>query len=97
MGRHGTKQKGQFNVQPGMVFTMPNMTNILPNGYDIGANEHPWLIVNTHDDYVEIVMCSTLYSNQENKHRMNSLQYENVTDITNACPPMDPPCELPII
>ena len=90
MARKGQKQKGQFDVKPGMVFTMPNMSDI-SRKYGVGANEHPWLVLKTYDDYVEVVMCSTLWSNKENKHRTSSLDHENTTDIVNPCPPMDRP------
>ncbi len=91
MTRQGQKQNGQFDVQPGMVFTMPRLEQIHPNGHRINAGEHPWLIVNTDDYYVEIVMCTTLESDKENKHRWNRLNYDNTTDITHPCPPMDRP------
>ena len=93
MNRRGQTQKGQFEVQTGMAFTMPALKTILPNGEYIEAQKHPWLIVNTDDDFIEIVMCTTLWSDKENKHRSNKLKYENVTDITNPCPPLDPPNE----
>lgn len=88
MPRKGIKQKGQFNIQSGMAFTMSDMPDICKK-YNIGAEQHPWLILRTEDDYVEIIMCSTLWSNKEDKHNYRALSYDNTTDITNTCPPLD--------
>lgn len=90
MSRKGTYQTGVFNVRPGMVFTMPDM-EILHSKPDIDADTHPWLVLQVFDDYIETVMCSTLECKTEDKHRTNDLKYDNVTDLTNPCPPMDRP------
>lgn len=93
--RKGTKQTGKFQIQEGMAFTMPSMKQLHTYGMKIKANIHPWLIVNKFEDYVEIVMCTTLSSNEENKHRIsliyNDNNNDNITDILHPCPPMDRP------
>lgn len=91
MNRRGTKQTGKFDVQAGMVFTMPELKNIHPKKTEIQADKHPWLIANTYEDYVEIVMCTTLGSDIEDKHRFDKLDFDDTTDILHPCPPMDPP------
>lgn len=91
MARKGNRQTGKFNIQEGMVLSMPDLKFIHPRGPKIQAHEHPWLIVNIYRDYIEIVMCTTLSSNNENKHRFNQLYHDNKTDILHPCPPMDRP------
>lgn len=90
MARKGSKQKGKFDVKTGMVFTMPDMKHLHPNGDEIDAGIHPWLITNVMDSYIEMIMCTTINCNKEDKHRMSTLS-NNKTDITNPCPPMDSP------
>lgn len=87
--RTGRNQKGVFNIQAGMAFIMPDMGELLEEGQDIEAYRHPWLILGKSDDYVEIVMCTTLSSNIEGKHNSHKLDFEDVTDIINSCPPLD--------
>lgn len=92
--RTGKYQKGQFNVMSGMAFVMPDLDEVLPDGQSYEAGRHPWIITRVDDYYVEMVMCSTLSNNHENKHRMNVLlEKPNVSDISKTCPPMDPPNE----
>ena len=91
MTRQGIWQTGKFDIKTGMVFTMPDMPNIFKDKKETGTDIHPWLVLNTKNDYVEIIMCSTLISNKENKHRIFTFNDENETDITNPCPPMDKP------
>lgn len=91
MTRTGINQIGQFEVQTGMVFTMPEMINLHPKGIEINANSHPWIITNNYNDYIEVVMCTTLSSTTEKKHRYNQLNQDNKTDILQPCPPMDRP------
>ena len=62
--RKGTKQTGKFQIQEGMAFTMPSMKQLHTDGVKIKADIHPWLIVNKFEDYVEIVMCTKLSSNE---------------------------------
>lgn len=90
MARKGTWQQGKFNVKQGMVFTMPDMEILHPKP-DIDAYNHPWIILNIFNDYIETVMGSTLISNIENKHRMDDFKYDDIVDIQNSCPPMDKP------
>lgn len=93
--RTGISQKGQFNVKPGMTFVMPGLRNKIKDREDryIDAGKHPWLVLSVSDDYVEMVMCTTLSSEYEHKHRLDNLDYPNITDIVNSCPPMDPMSE----
>lgn len=90
MARKGSKQKGKFDIKAGMVFTMPDMKHLHPNGNEIDAGIHPWLITNVMNNYIEIIMCTTITCNKEDKHRINNLSNDK-TDITNPCPPMDSP------
>lgn len=76
-------------MQPGMAFVMSDMDNLAPYGPERMAGNHPWLVTAVDDDYVEIVMCSTVLSAKEDKYRLYSLEYDNVSDIPNACPPLD--------
>lgn len=87
--RTGRTQKGRFDIHPGMCFTMHDMDDLASCGLEQMPGNHPWLVTSVDDDYVEIVMCSTLISDNEDKYRLYSLEYKNVTDISNGCPPMD--------
>lgn len=88
--RKGKIQKGQFSVQPGMAFTMKALGRLLPADRDFGAGIHPWLITRVDDNYVEAVMCATLTDSHEGKYRINKLlEHDDVSDITNPCPPMN--------
>ena len=87
--RTGRTQKGRFDIHPGMCFIMHDMDDLASCGLEQMPGNHPWLVTSVDDDYVEIVMCSTLISDNEDKYRLYSLEYENVTDISNGCPPMD--------
>lgn len=87
--RTGKRRNGQFDVQPGMAFIMRDMADLLPGRPEIRADLHPWLITAVDTDYVEIVMCSTLKSDVEDKNRGRSLDYDDTTDIPDGCPPME--------
>ncbi len=87
--RTGKPQKGRFSVEPGMAFRMKDLDEMLPNGKEFGAGNHPWLITRVDDNYVEMVMCRTLASSIESKHVMHKLDFDDVEDITNPCPPME--------
>lgn len=90
MARKGKPQKGKFDIQPGMVFNMRALKYLHPNGEVIGAEYHPFLVMDVKDDYVEIVMCKTIACNNENKNRFYKLKkYDNVAEIENSCPPME--------
>lgn len=90
MARKGMRQKGKFDVQPGMVFNMRAMKYVHPNGQNMGAEYHPWLILGVNKDYVEVVMCKTIGCNNENKNRFHKLtKYDNNLEIKNSCPPME--------
>lgn len=90
MSRRSSFQKGQCQIKTGMVFTMPDLILLHPNGDDIQADIHPWLIANTYNDYIEIVMCTTLQSDTEEKHRYRHMDQDAIMDIKTSCPPMDP-------
>lgn len=88
--RLGKTQKGRFDVESGMAFRMHDLKDILSEDEKCKADKHPWLITKVYDNYVEIVMCTTLTENSENKHRLYELNHDNLEDIPNPCPPMDP-------
>ena len=87
--RTGKGQKGRFDVREGMAFVMDDMEELSPEGAKRGAGGHPWLITMVDDDVVEVVMCKTLINNDSDKHRMHQLDFDNVTDIRDGCPPLD--------
>lgn len=86
--RTGKFQNGRFDVQPGMAFMMPSMSVLYKGKYEKRAGEHPWLITAVNDDSIEIVMCSTLKFDKEDKYRLYSLAYDDA-DIHDGCPPME--------
>lgn len=90
-GRIGRPSKGQFPIKPGMIFTMPDMDELHPRGFEIKAGKHPWLVLSEDADSVEVVMCHTIQSKTDNKFRFHRyLNYDNVAKIDNPCPPMEP-------
>lgn len=91
MERKGTFQKGQFNVKSGMVFIMPTFHELNDQMKRDIVDTHPWLITQVYDDYIETIMCTTTLSNEENKHRLDRLDYDDKTDIRHPCPPMNRP------
>lgn len=86
--RTGRKQTGQFDVQPGMAFIMKDMNDLIPWRAERSPGNNPWLVTTVDDDYVEVVMCSLMPPQYDNKHRYNSLRHDDVTDIQNGCPPI---------
>lgn len=87
--RTGVKQTGQFHIREGMAFVMQDMRFLAPNGRDINAGAHPWLITSVDEDSVEIVMCTTLKNDHEGKDRMYKLDRDDTIDLQDACPPLD--------
>lgn len=87
--RTGKGQKGRFDVREGMAFVMDDMEELSPEGTKRGAGGHPWLITMVDDDVIKVVMCKTLINNDSDKHRMHQLDFDNVTDICDGCPPLD--------
>lgn len=87
--RTGIYQKGKFNIKPGMSFIMKDMDDMPQFRPDIMPGRHPWIVTDVMDDYVEIVMSSTMSSDTEGKHRYSSLDYDDISDILDGCPPME--------
>lgn len=86
--RTGIEQRGKFDIRQGMAFQMKDLNHILKDGRSYGAGVHPWLITKVEENYVEAVMCITLTGN--GKHRMFKTDYDDIEDVVNHCPPMDP-------
>lgn len=91
--RKGKPQKGQFDVKPGMAFTMWDMPQLIDDKSIKDADRHLWLITDVYDDFVEIVMCNTMDCYKEGKHYKGTWNDDVTEDILNPCPPMDKPSE----
>ena len=89
--RTGKSQIGKFSITEGMAFIMEDMETLSPYGRDIGGGSHPWLVTMEDTNVVEVVMCTTLSSRSQNKHRINNLDHDGLVDLPTGCPPMDPP------
>lgn len=84
-------KKGYFPTPPGTCFIMPDLP--LANGdYPPGGrNGHPFVVITDGDEYVECVMTVTNRCAAEGKDRNWKLfELENMTEIREPCPPMDP-------
>ena len=70
--------------------TQTPLEELLKRDYE-SYDLHPWLIISSTDETVDVVLCSTLEKKAENKHRFFKMMNQDwKTELLKPHPPMEP-------